>query len=204
MHRSLSSQKVQIEKTNFMSAVVPEGEDQRNGGPASGPFDKTELLRVVHCDRFSCSTDVTVRSAVERHVGPGGNFEWTCETVESVSHFSSRCGGFADVGCLFIATSVREVCERCSYGRRSLRSVIFGASSRVERIGADAFCGTSIGSLSIPDSVVELCERCFSGCESLRSVIFGASSRVERICAEAFRGTSIESLSIPDSVVEVG
>ena len=90
-HLSLSSQKVQIEKTNSMSAV-PEGEDQRTGGPVSGPFaNKRELLRVVHCCRFSCSTDVTVRSAVERRVGPGGNFEWTCETAEGVSHFSSRC-----------------------------------------------------------------------------------------------------------------
>ena len=66
MHRRLSSQKVQIEKTNSMSAVVPEGEDQRNSGPVSGPFDKTELLRVVHCGRFSCSTDVTARSYVLR------------------------------------------------------------------------------------------------------------------------------------------
>ena len=66
MHRSLSSQKVQIEKTNSMSAVVPEGEDQRNSGPASCPFDKRELLRVVHCGRFSCSTDVTARSYVLR------------------------------------------------------------------------------------------------------------------------------------------
>ena len=79
-----------------------------------------------------------------------------------------------------------------------------GASSRVERICADAFRDTSIESLSIPDSVVELGEGCFYGCKSLRSVIFGASSRVERICADAFCGTSIESLSIPDSVVELG
>ena len=65
-HLSLSSQKVQIEKTNSMSAV-PEGEDQRTGGPVSGPFaNKRELLRVVHCCRFSCSTDVTVRSAVAK------------------------------------------------------------------------------------------------------------------------------------------
>ena len=201
VHLSLSSQKVRIEKTNFMSAVVPEGEDKRKGGPASGPFDKTELLRVVHCDRFSCSTDVTVRSALETRVRPGDNFEWTCETVESVSLFSSRSEGFADVLCLFIATSVHVVCERCFYGCGSLRSVIFGASSMVERICAEAFRESSVESLSIPDSVVELGERCFRECKSLRSVIFGASSRVERICAEAFCDTSIESLSIPYGAV---
>ena len=66
VHLSLSSsQKVQIEKTSFMSAV-PEGEDQRNGGPASGPFDKTELLRMAHCGRFSCSADVTTMSYASR------------------------------------------------------------------------------------------------------------------------------------------
>ena len=92
--------------------------------------------------------------------------------------------------CNFVDTALSGKCH-----------VIFGASSRVERICAYAFCGTSIESLSIPDSVVELGEKCFYGCKSLRSVIFGASSRVERICAEAFCGTSIESLSIPDSVV---
>ena len=88
-------------------------------------------------------------------------------------------------------------------GCRSLRSVIFGASSRVERIGPEAFRVTRIESLSIPDSVVELGERCFMGCRSLRSVIFGASSRVERIGPEAFLGASIESLPVPDGVVDL-
>ena len=94
--------------------------------------------------------------------------------------------------CNFVDTALSGKCR-----------VIFGASSRVERICSDAFCWTSIESLSIPDSVVELGESCFYGCESLRRVIFGASSKLERICADSFRETIIESLSIPDGVVDL-
>ena len=86
---------------------------------------------------------------------------------------------------------------------KSLRSVTFGALSKLERICAYAFYGTSIESLSIPDNVVELYKKCFYVCKSLRSVTFGTLSKLERICAEAFYGTSIESFSIPDSVVEL-
>ena len=114
---------------------------------------------------------------------------------------SKRGEGIADVFLIYHRTSFREVRERCFYEFTSLRGVIFGASSRVERICAYAFCRTSIESLSIPDSVVDLGERCFYECTSLRRVIFGAASNLERICAGAFYGTSIESLSIPDSVV---
>ena len=57
----------------------------------------------------------------------------------------------------------------------------FGASSKLECIGAGAFYETSIKSLCIPDSVVELRNECFYGCERLRCVTFGASSNIVRI-----------------------
>ena len=43
-----------------------------------------------------------------------------------------------------IPTNVREVRERCFSECESLRSVSFGASSTVERIGAQALSETSI------------------------------------------------------------
>ena len=80
----------------------------------------------------------------------------------------------------------------CCFTRyKRLRCVIFGASSRLERIGAEAFHGTMIEAVEIPDSVRELHAKCFLWCTNLRRVTFGRSSKLERIGAEAFCGTSI-------------
>ena len=51
-------------------------------------------------------------------------------------------GEFTAVCCIEeieIPDSVRELCDRCFYRCSSLRRVIFGASSSLERIGVDAF-----------------------------------------------------------------
>ena len=188
-------------------SALPEGGDQRKGWPVAGPFAKTEFIEAVGSGVSVLSTDVSANapcaasSVVEACFGRRGDFESSSERVESVRFLSKRGEGIADVFLIYHRTSFREVRERCFYEFTSLRGVIFGASSRVERICAYAFCRTSIESLSIPDSVVDLGERCFYECTSLRRVIFGAASNLERICAGAFYGTSIESLSIPDSVV---
>ena len=102
-----------------------------------------------------------------------------------------------------IPGSVRELGYRCFYWCKSLRSVIFGPSSSLERIGVEAFVWTNIEWLSIPDGVVELCDRCFEHCRSLRSVTFGDGSNLESIGERVFSDTQIEEISIPDSVIEL-
>ena len=190
-------------------SVLREGRDQREGEPVSGPFAEMEPLSVVRCVCLSCSSDFTANtpwdesSVVEARFGPSGNFEPPHESVESVSYFSKRSNAVVDDFWICIARCVRGVRERCFSGCTRLRSVTFGASSKLERVCACAFCWASIESLSIPDGVVELGEWCFYQCKSLRSVTFGASSKLERVCADAFSGTSIESLSIPDGVVDL-
>ena len=151
-------------------SALPEGGDWRDGGPVPSPFAKTELLRVVHCRHLSCPTDATAGSVVEVRFGPSGNVKRTCETVESVRHFSKRSEGIMDVLRICIASNARAVCERCLYARNSavelgeecfyerknLRGVSFGRSSKLERICVYAFSGTSIESLSIPDGAADL------------------------------------------------
>ena len=78
-----------------------------------------------------------------------GNLESPYEIVESVSHFSKRWEGSADVVWLCITTYSRE---KCFYDCESLVGVIFGSSSKHQRICAEAFSCTSIESLSLPDS----------------------------------------------------
>ena len=181
-------------------SALREGGSGRDGGPVSGPFAEIDLLGVVPCDCLSCSTEVKANvPSVESSV-----VDVRFGSVESLRHFSKRSEGFEDVVWISVATCVREVCEWYFGECESLRIVIFGASSKLERICDSAFCETSIESLSIPDSVVELGKGCFYDCMSLRIVIFGALSKLERICSEAFGNTSIESLSLPDSVVELG
>ena len=200
---------------------LPEDGNVREGGPVSGPFAKPEILRVVHGSCLPPSADAASNvpsgesCVVEASFGPNGNFESTVlcgnlhvycvyETLEGVSDLSERPNDVRHLLWISIPRNAHEVCARCFYHCQNLVGVTFGASSKVERICAEVFCGTSIASLSIPDSVIELGERCFCGCRSLQCVTFGASSKLERICAEAFYGTEIESLSIPDSVIELG
>ena len=126
------------------------------------------------------------------------------DVVELCDNCFCQCGSLT---CVTFG-SRHESCWRCLAWFRSLLSCIFtsstfGASPRLERIGARAFYETSIKSLCIPDSVVELCDECFYRCERLRCVTFGVSSNLERIGARVFHKTTIESLCIPDSVVEL-
>ena len=108
------------------------------------------------------STDVSAiapcgaSSLVEACFGRSCNVESICGRVQSVL-ISKHGEGIGDVICVCIGTSVHEACDRCfcksspdsvvelgekcCYMCMSLRSVIFGASSRLERICAKALCG---------------------------------------------------------------
>ena len=85
-----------------------------------------------------------------------------------------------------IPDGVRELCDCCFKGCKSLRRVNFGSSSSLERIGDSCFASSGVEEASIPDGVRELCEGCFEGCSSLRRVMFGSSSSLERIGFRAF------------------
>ena len=114
---------------------------------------------------------------------------------------------------IMIPNSVLELCDRCFKGSSSLRHVVFGSASCLERIGVEAFgpmtdlwgnpipCG--LVEISIPDSVCELCDRCFCGCPNLLCVTISPFSSLERIGAEWIRGTQVKEVSIPNSVGEL-
>ena len=114
---------------------------------------------------------------------------------------------------IIIPGDIRELCEGCFKGCRSLRRVTLGLSSSLERIGVSCFEATGVEEVSVPDSVRELCDGCFKGCKSLRRVTFGLSSSLERIGVEAFGALKVcvhwlttcglVEISIPDSVREL-
>ena len=108
-----------------------------------------------------------------------------------------------------IPDGVRELCDRCFFKCSNLRSVTFGASPSLERIGVEAFSGQiasgkgkacAIEEINIPDSVRELCNRCFYGCWNLRRVIFSPSSSLERIGIGCIGATLISEFHVPDGV----
>ena len=135
-----------------------------------------------------------------------------CESGRFIVHNSLLLGRFTNI-CygpvcqvfdVTIPDSVVELSEMAFDRCVSLRTVTFGASSKLERICDEAFRQASVESICIPDGVVELCRGCFVECTKLRRVTFSAYSNLEHICDFAFFNTGIESITIPDSVVELG
>ena len=106
---------------------------------------------------------------------------------------------FCNIEDISIPDSVRELCDRCFRGCRSLRRVNFGPSSSLERIGVSCFEDSGVEEVSIPDGVRELCDNCFKGCKNLRRVTFGCSS-LKRIGSACFDGCSHFDVKIPESV----
>ena len=105
---------------------------------------------------------------------------------------------------LCIPDGVVEPSEKCFCNSTSLQRIVFGASSKLERICAFAFADTSIELLRIPDGVVELGAKCSFESTNLHCVSFGAELRLERLCAFAFFDASLESVCIPNRVTELG
>ena len=107
-----------------------------------------------------------------------------------LSHDCELCYcSYGVLSSVFIPDSVRELCDGCFRSCLSLRRVLFGCSSSLERIGVECFQGSGVEDVSIPDSVRELCDGCFGWCKSLRRVNFGTSSSLERIGGLWFEGT---------------
>ena len=52
-----------------------------------------------------------------------------------------------------IPDSVRELCDRCFYKCESLRRVMFGPCSSLERIGVSCFAESGVEEMGIPDAV---------------------------------------------------
>ena len=70
-----------------------------------------------------------------------------------------------------IPDSVREICEKCFYLAKSLKSVTFGCSSHLEVIGEVGFCHSGLESIDLPCTVREI------GCHSF--------AKLWRYCVEA-------------------
>ena len=121
-----------------------------------------------------------------------------------LSHDCERCiCSYGVSSFVSIPDSVRELCQGCFIWCKSLRRVIFGSSSSLERIGVSCFKWSGLEEVSIPDSVHELCDGCFRRCGSLRRVTFGSSPSLERIGVSCFKWSGLEEVSIPDSVREL-
>ena len=63
-----------------------------------------------------------------------------------------------------VPDGVRELCDDCFIGCKSLRGVTFGPSSSLERIGAHCFHGWSLVEFEIPASVRAIGGGAFDEC----------------------------------------
>ena len=128
----------------------------------------------------------------------------TFGSSSSLQRIGVSCFMGTQVGAVNIPNSVRELCDRCFCGCRSLSHVAFGSSSSLERIGVSCFEHTGVEAVSIPDSVRKLCDGCFKSCKNLRRVTFGSSPSLERIGDLCFAGSGLVTLETPPCVKHVG
>ena len=113
-------------------------------------------------------------------------------------------GQFDNLREISIPDSVVELGEGCLRESRQLRSVIFGVSSQLEKVGDEGFCKSGIECIRIPDSVRELGKKCFYKCESLRHVFYSKSSKLECIGELCFASSGLEEFMIRSSVRAIG
>ena len=80
----------------------------------------------------------------------------TCRSSSLLERISISCFAGSKVEEVSIPDGVRDLCDFCFKGCKSLRRVTFGPSSSLEPIGAGCFERTGVEKASIPDSVREL------------------------------------------------
>ena len=143
-------------------------------GPFSGASEELncKTLTWVMSD---CGSSVTTYFACASATGG------RCRTSQVGSHVFSP-----ETEDVIIPADICELCHGCFKGCWSLRRVIFGPSSSLERIGVCCFAESGVEEVSVPDGVRELCDGCFEECWRLRRVTFGPSSSLERIGFRAF------------------
>ena len=73
-------------------------------------------------------------------------------------------GAFGNSDAVFIPDSVRELCDRCFYKYKRLRSLKFSLSPRLERIGSQCFAFCPNLHIRIPESVRFIGDGAFDGC----------------------------------------
>ena len=103
-----------------------------------------------------------------------------------------------------IPDNITEMSAHCFKGWKNLSRVSFGSTSKLERIGKEAFLASGLTEISIPDSVTEIGDWCFHHCHKLARVSFGMSSKLVRIGEGAFADSSLPEISVPDSVTDIG
>jgi hypothetical protein len=94
---------------------------------------------------------------------------------------------------------IDEIDEGCFAFRKCIEKVVFEGNSRLQRLGTEAFMGTSLREMIIPASVEIIEEGCFRKCVSLTTVEFEPKAKLREIKALAFLGTQISEIEIPAS-----
>ena len=97
-----------------------------------------------------------------------------------------------------------EIEDRRFYEYKKLRSVTFGPSPSLTRIGVQAFSLSGLREISVPGAVEELGEKCFCECRKLSRVTIAESSRLSEIGNEAFSFTDLREIVLPGCVQSLG
>jgi hypothetical protein len=106
---------------------------------------------------------------------------------------------------LNIRSDVCTIGKRCARYRQSLKEVVFGKDTRLQRIEKEAFFCAHLRRICIPSSVEVIGEGGFFNCAELSDVTFEPGSKLQKMEAWTFFScASLQRIRIPSSVEVIG
>lgn len=104
----------------------------------------------------------------------------------------------ANIECVVIPDSVKEICENAFANLEQLQRVVFLEDSRLSSFKSCCFKNSGITDISAPASLRRVEVGAFLGCANLRHVTF--SEGLETIGELAFARTAVESVRLPSTL----
>lgn len=96
---------------------------------------------------------------------------------------------------------LRRVGDNAFFCCESLRRVVFGDNSLLERVGSSAFAQSGLCAFAAPAGLKSIGRAAFHGCKRLEQVSLDGA--LEEVGPKCFAGTRIRSIAIPELVTEL-
>ena len=147
-------------------------------------------------ERIVCLT----RDVLGLHLGGGDAIDMVFDCSVTLVRLDRL---FPNLSFLCIPRTVEVIGNRCLWGHKKLRTVVFERNSALREIEEWAFSQCAITSIELPRSLVTIGEGCFYDCGCIDVVTFEPCCQIARLGEFAF-SCSVRSIMVPASVRVIG